>query len=202
MAVKDHSLDQRIVQAATEEFLEYGFQDGSLRRIAQRARLSTGALYTRYENKDALFCSIVQGVLSELCKEFEPMRKLYMEAQKSGSPEKVLEVIRREEEIYLDLMFRYYDQCILLFCRSEGSSVQSRWEEFMARKARDTVAYFNGIAQKEVDPDGVELLMLEQFNCCQWILKKGMSREKTASCLKLVESFHEAGWRALFQQIM
>ncbi len=72
----------------------------------------------------------------------------------------------------------------------------------MARKARDTVAYFNGIAQKEVDPDGVELLMLEQFNCYQWILKKGMSREKTASCLKLVESFHEAGWRALFQQIM
>lgn len=202
MAVKDHTLDKRIIQSATAEFLEYGFRDASLRRIAQRADLSTGALYTRYENKDALFCSIINDAFCKINEEFEPMRQIYMEAQHSGSAEKVLEAIRQEEKIYLNVIFKYYDQCVLLFCRSEGSSVQAKWSQFMQYKTRETVAYFNQIAREKVDFDAIELLLSEQFYCYQWILQKGMRKEQTISCLKAVEAFHEAGWRDLFQRIM
>ncbi len=202
MAIKDHTLDKKIVEAATAEFLEHGFQDASLRRIAQRANITTGALYTRYKNKDALFCSIIEDALSEMNKEFEPMRQIYMEAQHSGNVDKIIEVIQQEEKIYLDIIFKYYTQCVLLFCRSDGSSIQSKWNEFIEYKARETIQYLNQIAKKEVDSEGVELLLSEQFHCYYWILQKGMSKEKTISCLKTVEAFHEAGWRDLFQRIL
>lgn len=202
VAVKDHSLDKRIVQSATVEFLEYGFQGASLRRIAQRANLSTGALYTRYKNKDALFCSIIEDIFYKIGEEFEPMHQIYMEAQRSGSAQNVLEAIQQEKQIYLDIIFKYYDQCVLLFCRSDGSSVQLKWEQLMEYKTRETVAYLNEIAKEKVDFDAIELLLSEQFYCYRWILQKEMSKEKTISCLKEVEAFHEAGWRDLFQRIM
>lgn len=202
MAVKDHSLDDKIIESATAEFLEFGFQGASLRRIAQRANLSTGALYTRYESKDALFCSIVQDILSEISHEFEPLRQGYMEAQKSSNVEDVLEAMRREESVYQNILLKYHDQCVLFFCQSDGSSLQAKLERLMAYKAKETVAFLEQISQKEVDAIGVEMLLSEQFYCYRAILQKRLSREKTAACLKTVERFHEAGWRELFRQIM
>ena len=63
MANKDHSLEDGIVQAAYSEFLTYGFQKASLHKIADKAGVTTGAIYTRYKNKDALFGSLLQDFL-------------------------------------------------------------------------------------------------------------------------------------------
>lgn len=202
MTVKDHSLDSKIIEAATSEFLEFGFQGASLRRIAQRANLSTGALYTRYKNKDALFCSIVKELLSEISQEFEPVRKGYMEAQKRCSVEAILDAIHQEEKIYQKILVKHYEQCVLFFCRSDGSSLQTKLEQFMAYKAQETVAYLKDIAKKEINVDGVEILLSEQFYCYRTLLQKKLSKEKTASCLKMVEAFHEAGWREFFRDII
>lgn len=62
MAVKDHSLDDKIIHAAEDEFLEHGFVAASMHKIADRAGVTTGALYTRYKNKDALFWQPFGGV--------------------------------------------------------------------------------------------------------------------------------------------
>ena len=202
MAVKDHKLDERIIQSATAEFMEYGFQGASLRRIAQKADLSTGALYTRYKNKDALFCSIIENVCSQMGEAFEPMRQIYMEAQRSGSGEEILNAIQQEKQIYLNLIFQYYDECVLLFCRSEGSSVQSKWEQLMEYKTQETVAFLNEITKENVDFDVIEMLLSEQFYCYRRILEKGMSKEKAISCLQQMEEFHEAGWREMFHRIL
>ena len=63
MALKDYSIDNRIIAAARKEFYEYGFTQASLRKIASRAEVTTGALYTRYKNKDELFEYLVSEVL-------------------------------------------------------------------------------------------------------------------------------------------
>lgn len=202
MAVKNHSLDDKIIAAATTEFLEFGFQGASLRRIAQRANLSTGALYTRYESKDALFCSIVNDILSEISHEFEPVRQSYMDAQKSNRVEAVLEAIRQEEKVYQKILLNYYDQCVLFFCQSDGSSLQAKLEQLMVYKAKETVAFLEHISKKEVNADGIEMLLSEQFYCYRAILQKKLSRERTMACLKMVENFHEAGWKDLLGQIM
>lgn len=70
MASRDHSLDDGIIQAAYSEFLAYGFQKASLHKIAEKAGVTTGAIYTRYKNKDALFVSLLQDF-------FETMQVLF-----------------------------------------------------------------------------------------------------------------------------
>ena len=202
MAVKNHALDEKIIRAARAEFLEHGFRRASLHKIAERAGLTTGALYTRYKNKDALFCSLVDVIFRELGGRSDAMRKAYAEAGSRSAPEDILAVIRREEQVYLDLLFREYDACVLFFCRSDGSSVETLLNTMLERKARETVAYLKGLSRSDLDLDGVELLMTEQFHAYRQILEKGYSREKALACLKTVEVFQEAGWKALFQQIL
>ena len=63
LANKDHSLDDGIIRAAYDEFLACGFEKASLHKIAEKANVTTGAIYTRYKNKDALFVRSLQTIL-------------------------------------------------------------------------------------------------------------------------------------------
>ena len=202
MAVKDHSLDDKIIKSAKAEFLEYGFQKASLHKIAANAGITTGALYTRYKNKDALFCSLVKDAFSGMAGEAEPMREKYMEAQQSRDVGELIGAIKKEEDFYLDLLFRHYEECILFFCKSGGSSIESMLDAMMKHKAEETVEFLRTIARVQIDFDGIELLMSEQFHYYREILARGYDKEKAISCMETVGIYIEAGWKALFEKIL
>ena len=202
MAVKDHRLDPKITEAARAEFLEKGFQKASVHQIARRAGITTGALYTRYSGKDELFASLVVEPLKQAMEEPRPFDTLYIEAQESRDPEKILEVIRAEERFYLDMLFDHYDACVLLFCRSEGSRLEAALKAMMDRKTQATLEFLRELSGTRADLDGVGLIMNEQFNLYRQVLEKGYTREKAVQCMSQVERFMEAGWRALFEEIL
>ena len=203
MAVKNHALDARIVTAARAEFLEKGFRGASLQQIAARAELTTGALYTRYQGKDDLFCSLVRDVLEEAARLGQALYQPYMDAQQSGDPAKILQVIRQEERVYQDLLFRYPDSCMLLFCRSSGSSLETQLETMMEEKAQSTVAYLKTLDRSQkLDLDGVELLITSQFDFYRKLLEKHYDRDKALRCLHTLECYMDAGWQALFEAIL
>ena len=90
MANRDHSLDDGIIQAAYSEFLAYGFQKASLHKIAEKAGVTTGAIYTRYKNKDALFASLLQDFFETMQVLFAPIAEEYEKAKCSAQPEDIL----------------------------------------------------------------------------------------------------------------
>lgn len=202
MALKDHSLDEKITKAAFDEFMEFGFQKASIRKIADRAGVTPGAVYTRYDSKDDLFCSLVSNFLSAVKAQSEPIGKMYFELLESENVDALLDAIRKEEKIYLDILFQYYDECILFFCRSEGSSIYAMVQKMMEHKTVETVNFLKEMAQSDIDLDGIGMIMGEQFHYYQQILEKGYSKEKAVSCMKTVETFVEAGWRDLFERIL
>lgn len=57
----DESTQKRILDAGKSEFLEKGFKSASLRSIAQKAGVTTGAIYGYYPDKEALFGALVEG---------------------------------------------------------------------------------------------------------------------------------------------
>lgn len=202
MAIKDHSLDDKIIKAAKEEFLEKGFQKASLHKIAEQAGITTGALYTRYKNKDALFASLTEEAINGMKLHAEPLKEMYCEVEKNKNKNEFLKVMSYERQLYLDLIFEYYDECKLFFCLSDGSSIETMMEQMMETKANETVAFFQRIAKKPVDLNGVKIIMQEQYHFYRLILSKGYSKEEAASCIQMIETFYEAGWRELFEQIL
>lgn len=201
MAVKDHSLDEKIIKAAMDEFRENDFLKASLNKIAEKAGLTTGAVYTRYKSKDELFCSLVYPLLEEMQRRFSPLEKAYNDVRDSEDIGDILNVIRIERQIYVDILFAYYDECVLLFCRSTGSSVEAQLNKWATQKAVSTAEFIRQRAKKEIDTDLIELIMNEQFQFYRQVLQKGYDKEKTVRLMDSIEEFHESGWKGLFEKI-
>lgn len=176
MANKDHSLDDGIIQAAYSEFLAYGFQKASLHKIAEKAGVTTGAIYTRYKNKDALFVSLLQDF-------FETMKTLFTPIA--------------EERIYFQLLTEHYNDCTLFFCRSDGSSIETMLHELMDQKAEQTVEFFFEVYEKEPNADAIRLLMGSLFWYLRQLLDQHMEEGRMLTCLQAVLDFTNAGWRQL-----
>lgn len=131
MANKDHSLDDKIIRAAYSEFLAYGFCKASLHKISEKAGVTTGAIYTRYKNKDALFVALLQDFFEAMKAMFAPVAKEYEKAMLSAKTEDILSAINAEEKIYFELLASHYDDCTLFFSRSDGSSVETMLNDLM-----------------------------------------------------------------------
>ena len=197
MANKDHSLDDGIIQAAYSEFLAYGFQKASLHKIAEKAGVTTGAIYTRYRNKDALFASLLQDFFETMRTLFTPIAEEYEKAKHSAQPEDILCAINAEEQVYFRLLTEHHDDCTLFFCRSDGSSIETMLHELMDQKAEQTVKFFFEVYGKEPNADAIRLLMGSQFWHFRQLLDQHMEEGRMLTCLQAVLDFTNAGWRQL-----
>lgn len=201
MAVKNHSLDDKIIRAAEAEFLEHGFMAASMHKIAERAGVTTGALYTRYKNKDALFGSLLEELFSVVQAWSEPASQHYCEAEASGSATDFLAAMEFEEQMYLNLIFEHYEACVLLFCRSHGSSAEESLSAMISHKVTTTVDFLEKTAARPVNREAVRLLMEANFHIYRKILEAGYGKTEAASCMKDVQLFLHTGWKALYEQL-
>ena len=60
---------EKIYAAAIEEFKTFGYQEASIRNIANNAGISLGNIYRYYQNKESLYIAVVQPLM-ESVKEF------------------------------------------------------------------------------------------------------------------------------------
>ncbi len=197
MSNKDHSLDNGIIKAAYDEFLAHGFQKASLHKIAGNAGVTTGAIYTRYKNKDALFVSLLQNFFETMEELFSPAAEEYERAKESARTEDIIRAINAEENIYFRLLAEHYDDCTLFFSRSDGSSVEAMLGELMDRKTKQTVEFFSDVYGKTPNEDAIRLLMGSQFWYFRQLLNERLEEDKMLACLRSIIDFFNAGWRQL-----
>lgn len=198
MAVKDHSLDAKITEAAFGEFMEHGFLAASLHKIADTAGVTTGALYTRYKNKDALLCSLLEEIFTVFRDFAEPVAEQYRKAEESGSIDDFLAAMECEARIYMDVLFEHYEECVLFFCKSGGSSAEESLKAMINHKADTTAEFFEKIAVQPVNREAVRLLMEANFHAYSRLLDAGYEKEKAAACMETVQDFFRAGWKELY----
>ena len=60
MAKRVAGVTEKLMECAKEEFLANGYENASLRVIAEKAGSSKGAIYIRYPDKESLYRSLVQ----------------------------------------------------------------------------------------------------------------------------------------------
>ena len=57
---------EALIKSARREFLAYGFNDASLRRISADSGVSTNSIYTRFKDKAGLFEAVVSTAADSL----------------------------------------------------------------------------------------------------------------------------------------
>ena len=200
MAVKNHALDDGILQAAKAEFLEKGYEAASLRKIAAQAGVTIGAIYTRYPTKDQLFCALVQPLLDQIGEAFSSLKGSYYEEQQDLQPELMAQSMALESQTILHLLFDDYDRAVLLLCRSTGSSLASFFDRIVERKIQETLIFFQGAGVAHPSEDLLRLLVSGQFHMYIEIIRGGYDLDQAKKLMEAAMVYHTGGWIALLQQ--
>lgn len=163
MAKADQSIDPRILASAKEEFLALGFEKASLKSICEKAQVTTGALYKRYQGKEDLFCAVVAETVEKLNE---------VAAEKTDvdlsrlSDEALVKAWDMDEEYMLwwfRLLYRYREGFTLLLCRAEGTSYANFQHDWVERMTQGTWAYYQEARRRgltQTDISGPELHVL------------------------------------------
>ena len=85
----------RLLQAATEEFAEFGYEKSSLRRICKNAEVTTGALYFFFQDKEDLFQSVIAPVTEPILQ----MMESHYEKERACNWEELGDAGGEEEDI-------------------------------------------------------------------------------------------------------
>lgn len=197
MAHKNHELDSRIVNAAFSEFLEKGYRDASLRKIAEKAGVTVGAIRTRFKTKDDLFCGLIEPLVSEIEAVFQSVRKEYYRQNVNDLVTHIEKSMRMESETILRLIFGHYDEAVLLLCRSAGSSMEGFFDKIVERKVCESETFFDEAGEKNVDSNLLRILISSQFHSYFQIVNGGYGKEAAEKYMSAVMCYHFAGWVTL-----
>lgn len=199
MARKNHETDELLKKAATAEFLEYGYNNASLRRIAEKANTTTGSLYMRYKSKDELFCKLIESIPKAAEKAFETLKPVYYSAKNFDDMQNAM---NSETETVLNILFDNYDAAVLLLCKSEGSSAEHFFEQILERKIKESDKFFANFPKSEDLKHAFNILLTVQLDMYRQILKNGYTRDEAKKCIEIMMKFMNGGWNTIMNGLL
>lgn len=201
MALRDHSLDDKIICAAREDFLENGYAGASLRRIAKKAGATIGAIQTRYKSKDELFLRILKPLIDDIEKLFKDTRTDYYSDTQGDFLQSIKISMRHESSAILRLIFDHYEEAVLLMHRSAGSSLESFFDQIVRRKIDESALFFHNAGIDDIDEKLLGLLISAQFDSYRRIVRECSEKSAAEKYMNALMTYHFGGWTAFFEAV-
>ena len=198
MALRDHSLDDKITSAAMEEFLDKGYTGASLRKIAEKAGITVGAIQTRYRAKGELFASLLKPFLDDIEATFKSVKADYYSGADSGLLAQLRFSMRHESAAILRLILAHYNEAVLLFYKSAGSSLERYFDMVVQSKIDESAAFFRSMGYTGIDEKLLGLLISVQFGSYRRVVLDSPDTEAAEDYMNSLMTYHLGGWVALF----
>lgn len=188
--VKDSDAKVRLMEAGKAEFLEYGFQRASLRRISARAGLTTGAVYSCFENKEDLFCAIVGNTVEEL-------KRRMQESCETECADASL-TVDNDVQI-MEYLWHNRDVVMLLLECSEGTRYAGTLPALEALMVELFSEFFRQYAGQDIDRDLVTIIVRMRLKSYVEILKGGYALEQSMELAQMLSVYSNTGYQKLIK---
>ena len=190
----------RVMSAARDEFLEYGFEKASMRRVGQRCGFTAAGLYRHCRDKEDLFDQLVAPAVERI------------NAWMDGHLSKYLTAVRDEgnlqwQDSWIDMMreiiYPNMDDYHLLLTCSSGTKYECFLHDLTQKAQEQTLRYLpelreKGLAVRELSPMELHLLYSAYVTALFEPVVHRYSPDESMRCLETVEAFFLPGWKALF----
>ncbi|MCB5000683.1 TetR/AcrR family transcriptional regulator, partial [Streptococcus mutans] len=196
MVRKDKTLNLEILNSAKKEFLTYGYQEASLRRICKNAGVTTGALYKRYSGKEALFGTLLEPTVQAI----EMMKQEYLQNDYQLLRENRLSQMWNKslDELteIMQFIYDHEDNMCLLFFKSHGSKFETFQQEMVEELTDSTYhyleqAYQEGKISHVLDKSQLRLAMTTYYKAIIQPLEQGWSyQEALLACQTIIKLFN------------
>lgn len=203
MAKQIEGVYEAVLDCAKKEFLEKGYKDASLRTIAQEANTSTGSIYTRFGDKEGLFCAIVEPAANGLKKMFLEIQEKFHSFDKEAQLAEMGQYISLHQMEMLDYIYDHFDVFRLLLDCAEGTQFSRFVEELVEIEVDYTYKYMEVIGCKSVKSglvteEFVHIVVTAYFNGMFEVVRHNMDKASAVKYVRLLNRYHMQGFSTIF----
>ena len=120
---------ERIMECAKAEFLKKGFQAAQLKDIVAAAKVTTGAVYRHFKDKEALFFALIEDVYHYTLDFLDNVESYDTVGIKEAIERDSIESSYMQAMKYVNYMYEHFEEYQLLLKYSKGSRVENFIEE-------------------------------------------------------------------------
>ena len=189
----------KVLAAAKEEFMEYGYENASMRRIGQRAGMTAAGLYRHCRDKEDLFDQIASPAVERINAWIDAHVARYVDAVHQDE-----HMQWRDSEIDMmrELVYPNMEEYHLLLAKSQGSKYENFLHDLTERHQNQLLSYMPMLKAQEyavwdIDPKELHLLLSAYTTAMFEPVVHNYSIEEALRCLKTVEAFFLPGWKQL-----
>ncbi|MGF7017232.1 AcrR family transcriptional regulator [Lachnospiraceae bacterium PF1-21] len=201
MRLLNEKTKSAILEAGKKEFLEYGFEKASLRRIAAIAQVTTGAIYTYFPDKGALFEALVKEPAEELKGHFLKATKTMDEtlSEDISSWRKWLDVDPRS---LVDFLYQHFEAFHLLCCKASGTSYEGYMNGLAEMETAATTHLIKHLQQskvlkRELEEELIHIITSTYYAGIFEPIAHEMPKEKALQYVEVLGEFYTAGWQKI-----
>ena len=202
MAKRVKGRSDKLLLCARDEFMEMGFQEASLRVIAAKADTSTGAIYTRFGDKEGLFHALVDETIEALIRW---MRAGQQEFSEIPSDEQQDTVFSYKPEIWEQMVDYIYDHWDVFRLLVRCADIDC-YEKMLHRIIDLEVEYTNrfieatgndAIPSGRLTPMMIHILSNAWYSGLFEIVRHNMKKEEAVPYVQKLRRFFMRGWSDL-----
>jgi AcrR family transcriptional regulator len=200
---KGENTKQYILDVAKAEFLEKGYNDASVRNIAKTARLTTGAIFRYFPDKESIFIALVSPVA-------DTMRSMYQKGNQQGfarldegHPHDMWEISDEVTGSMVEYIFANKDMFALLINCSAGSRYEHFVDEFIAEEEKQAIAYLAAMKEKsfscvDISAQDIHVLLSAEYYAFFEIVRHDTPKEDALKRVRLIAEFFRPGWQKIY----
>lgn len=189
---------KRILISAEKEFLKNGFQKANLRRIAEKSKVTTGALYNYYKSKDFLFEALIGDTAKEFLTLFQGEHDKYQYVPNSHNTTNLFKENSSSVVLILDYIYDNFNLFKLIICCSEGSSYSNYVHQLIEIEEKNThllLQKSNYNKDNTIDDFFIHVISSMGIKNMFEAVEHDLPKEKAFAYMNKIIKFYIAGWQ-------
>lgn len=189
----------KVLAAAREEFMEYGYERASMRRIGQRCGMTAAGLYRHCKDKAGLFGELVSPSIDKINEWIGAHISRGIHSMETDA----LDLWKDSEiDMMRDLVYPNMEEYRLLLTKAKGSPYENFLHDLTLKHQEQMLSFLpvlreKGYAPREIDPKELHLLLSAYTTAIFEPVVHGYSKEEAYRCLETLEAFFLPGWKQL-----
>lgn len=195
---------EKIIKAAMREFQEKGFEQASMKAVADAVGMTSAALYRHFDSKQAMFAALVQPAVDELnvWREKHVASSYNLLEQNSSKAMWDFEDDLNDARVVLDVMYGQPEAFRLLLCCAAGTPYESCVHDFIEQCTDEMMRFLQscktrGIPVREVQRDEMHMLVSAYNAALLQPIEHGYDKADAERYLKTMVDFFTPGWRMI-----
>ena len=194
----------KILRAAKQEFLDKEFAGTNVRAIAEKAGVTTGALYNLFDNKDGIFEALVSGVFDEFLNTMSHSDLLELQnfGMKTSDLSAIIELSQRRFLRMVDFFYDNWDAMKLIVCCSKGSSYEHIFDKAIDITDRETLQWLeqDGVKMSRRIRFFIHVMVTSHFENLKEIFYHNLKKSEAVEYILDFNVYHCAGWKQYWME--